>query len=102
MSAAQAELATLMLSKEVQVAFNLKKGSLPVRGDVDLAAANDCMKQGLEILAAGNTLPATVQLNSEDTNNQLNDLFVEFFNDPSISAEAAHERFVDIVKNKDL
>ena len=36
---------------EVQVAFNLKKGSLPIRGDVDLAAANDCMKKGLEILA---------------------------------------------------
>ena len=33
---------------ETQVAFNLKKGSLPVRGDVDLAAANDCMKKGLD------------------------------------------------------
>ena len=45
-----------MFSPETQVAFNLKKGSLPVRGDVDLDAANDCMKKGLEILAAGNTV----------------------------------------------
>ena len=37
--------------KQVQVDFNLKKGSLPVRGDVDLSAANDCMRQGLAILA---------------------------------------------------
>ena len=44
--AAQKELAKLMISKEVQVAFNLKKGSLPIRGDVDLSAANDCMKKG--------------------------------------------------------
>lgn len=97
--AAQAELANLMVSPEVQVSFNLKKGSLPIRGDVDLAAANDCMKKGLEILAAGNTLPAVTQLNTEDTNNQLNDLFVEFFSDNSITPEAAQARFVDIVSS---
>lgn len=97
--AAQAELANLMVSPEVQVSFNLKKGSLPIRGDVDLTAANDCMKKGLEILAAGNTLPAVTQLNTEDTNNQLNDLFVEFFSDSSITPEAAQARFVDIVSS---
>ena len=100
-TAAQDVLAATLLSPETQVAFNLKKGSLPVRGDVDLTAANDCMNKGLEILKAGNTLPSTTQLNTEDTNNQLNDLFVEFFNDPSITAEDAQERFVRIVKNKD-
>ncbi len=97
--AAQDELANLMVSPEVQVSFNLKKGSLPIRGDIDLAAANDCMKKGLEILAAGNTLPSTTQLNTEDTNNQLNDLFVEFFNDNSITPEDAQARFVDIVSS---
>ncbi len=50
---AQEVLASTMLSPKTQVAFNLKKGSMPVRGDVDLAAANDCMKKGLEILADG-------------------------------------------------
>jgi glucose/mannose transport system substrate-binding protein len=77
------------------VAFNLKKGSLPIRGDVDLAAANDCMRKGLEILAAGDTMPDVNMLNTEDTNNQLNDLFIEFFNDASITPEAAQARFVD-------
>ncbi len=98
---AQDALASLMVSPKVQVAFNLKKGSLPIRGDVDLAAANDCMKKGLEILAAGNTLPDVNQLNTEDTNTQLNDLFVEFFNDESITAEDAQARFVDIVAQGD-
>ena len=65
-----------MLSPTTQVAFNLKKGSLPVRGDVDLAAANDCMKKGLEILAKGNVIPDTDQLLSPDTQKQINDLFV--------------------------
>ena len=61
-SAAQEKLAHVMMSPETQVAFNLKKGSLPVRGDVDLAAANDCMKKGLEILAAGKTMQWTDEL----------------------------------------
>ena len=99
--AAQDELARVLLAPETQVNFNLKKGSLPIRGDIDLSAANDCMKKGLEILAAGNTLPSVTQLNTEDTNNQLNDLFVEFFSDSSISAADAQARFVDIVKNAD-
>ena len=98
---AQKDLASVMISPDTQVAFNLKKGSLPIRGDVDLEAANDCMKKGLELLAAGNTLPAVNQLNTEDTNSQLNDLFAEFFNDPSMTPEAAQERFVDIVASGD-
>ncbi len=56
-SKAQDELAALLVSPDVQVAFNLKKGSLPVRGDVDLSAANDCMKKGLEILDKGQRHP---------------------------------------------
>ncbi|MBX9462506.1 MAG: ABC transporter substrate-binding protein [Aquamicrobium sp.] len=100
-SAAQADLAKLMLSPEVQVAFNLKKGSLPVRGDVDLEAANDCMKKGLEILAQGNIIQSPDQLMSADSLTQINDLFVEFFNNTSITAEDAQKRFVDLVANAD-
>ena len=35
-SKAQLELAKVLVDPKTQVAFNLKKGSLPVRGDVDL------------------------------------------------------------------
>ncbi|MGI9391061.1 MAG: ABC transporter substrate-binding protein [Boseongicola sp.] len=100
-TAAQGELASLMLSPEVQVNFNLKKGSLPVRGDVDLTAANDCMNKGLAILAAGNVIPDPNQLMSPDSLGQINDLFVEFFNDASITPEDAQARFAEIVGNAD-
>ena len=73
-AAAQDELAAILLRPETQVSFNLKKGSLPIRGDVDLAAANDCMKKGLKILAAGNVLPDGVNAFSADTQGQLDDL----------------------------
>ncbi len=77
--AAQKRLAAQMVSPEVQVAFNLKKGSLPIRGDVDLSAANDCMKKGLAILASGNIVPSGDQVWSADVQKQNEDLMVEFW-----------------------
>jgi glucose/mannose transport system substrate-binding protein len=85
----------------VQVAFNLKKGSLPIRGDVDLALANDCMKKGLEILAKGNIIPSGNQLLSQDTQTQLGDLTVEFWNDASITPAQFQERYAEIIGNAD-
>ena len=100
-SKAQEVLASTMLSPKTQVAFNLKKGSLPVRGDVDLNAANDCMKKGLDILAKGNTIPDTNQLMTEDSLTQVNDLFAEFFATPTMTPEDAQKRFADIVAKAD-
>lgn len=99
--AAQKEMAALLLSPEVQVNFNLKKGSLPVRGDVDLTAANDCMKKGLEILASGAILPDGNQTFSPDTTGQIEDLMVEFWNDPSYSAADAQARYAEIIADAD-
>ncbi len=96
---AQGQLASLMMTKEVQVNFNLKKGSLPVRGDVDLAAANDCMKKGLAILAKGNIVVDANQLMTPDSLGQINDLFVEFFNNPKITPEDAQKQFAEIVSD---
>ncbi|MCJ8052181.1 ABC transporter substrate-binding protein [Shinella curvata] len=96
-SKAQEVLASTLLAPATQVAFNLKKGSLPVRGDVDLAAANDCMKKGLDILAKGNVIEGTDQLLSADSQKQKEDLFSEFFANASMTPEDAQKRFVDII-----
>lgn len=100
-TAAQKRMASMMISKPVQVAFNLKKGSLPIRGDVDLTAANDCMKKGLKILADGNVLPDGVNSFSADTQGQMDDLMVEFWNDKSITVEDAQARYVSIIEDAD-
>lgn len=94
---AQKELASLMLSKEVQVAFNLKKGSLPVRGDIDMSTANDCMQKGLAILAAGNIMPDGAQVLTPDTSAQIEDLLVEFWNDTSITPADAQAQYAAII-----
>jgi glucose/mannose transport system substrate-binding protein len=100
-SKAQEALASTLLDPKTQVAFNLKKGSLPVRGDVDLAAANDCMKKGLDILAKGAVVQWTDQLLSADSQKQKEDLFSEFFANPSMTPEEAQKRFADIIASAD-
>jgi len=100
-SKAQEALASSMLDPKTQVAFNLKKGSVPVRGDVDLTAANDCMKKGLDILAKGNVVQSTDELMSADSQKQKEDLFSEFFANPSITVEDAQKRYADIIANAD-
>jgi glucose/mannose transport system substrate-binding protein len=99
-SKAQEVLASTLLDPKTQVAFNLKKGSLPVRGDVDLATANDCMKKGLEILAKGNVIQGTDQLLSADSQKQKEDLFSEFFAS-TMTPEDAQKRFTDIIASAD-
>lgn len=98
---AQEALASAMFNAETQVAFNLKKGSLPIRKDVDLDAANDCMKKGLAILAEGGVVTSTNQLITPDTNTQLEGLMTEFFSDMSITPEDAQARFAEIIANAD-
>ncbi len=100
-SKAQDVLAETIVDPKVQVAFNLKKGSVPIRGDVDLAAANDCMKKGIEIISKGGVAISTDQLVSADTQKQKEDLMAEFFADEKMTPEAAQERFAEIIGSAD-
>ena len=99
-TAAQKELAALLISPEVQVSFNLAKGSLPVRGDIDLSAANDCMQKGLEILASGNILPSGDQNLSSDTGLQIEDLMAQFWSS-DMPADEAQAKYAEIIASAD-
>ena len=96
-TAAQKRLASLLVGKDLQVAFNLKKGSLPIRGDIDLTAANDCMKKGLEILASGAILPDGNMVLTPDTTGQIEDLMVEFWNSTTMTAADAQAKYAAII-----
>jgi len=100
-SAAQERLASVMFSPDTQVAFNLKKGSMPIRTDVDVSKANACMKKGLALLKAGKILPSTNQWLSPDTSGQIEDLMTEFWSSDAISAADAQKRYAEIIKNAD-
>ena len=48
--AAQVKLAELMMSPETQIEFNKKKGSVPVRLDVDVSSMDVCAQKGMAAL----------------------------------------------------
>ena len=100
--AAQLRLASLMISPRVQTLFNLAKGSLPVRADVDLSLADACMTKGLEILSnADSVVPALNNFFTEDTTGQFNDLWSEFSFNTDLSIEEAQDRFAEIIETAD-
>lgn len=99
-TAAQKELAALLISPEVQVSFNLAKGSLPVRGDIDMSTANGCMQKGLGILADGGILPSGDQALSADTQTQIEDLMAQFWSGDMAAADA-QESYAELIANAD-
>lgn len=100
--AAQLRMASMMINPRVQALFNLAKGSLPVRDDVDLSLADSCMQKGLDILSnPDNVVLATGRFMTEDASGQMNDLWAEFSFDTSITIEDAQERFAQIIESAD-
>jgi glucose/mannose transport system substrate-binding protein len=94
---AQTELARILIQPEAQLAFNLKKGSMPIRTDVDLSQANACMQKALKLLDNG-LLPSGDFALSSDTQQQLQDLNIEFLGDDSITVDDYIERYASIIE----
>jgi glucose/mannose transport system substrate-binding protein len=98
-TAAQLKMASIMISAPVQVAFNLKKGSMPIRQDVDLNAANACMKKGLAIMAKPeNIVPNNAQMMQREDIYKIRDLRNEFFTNKNMSVDDAFNQFVKIIE----
>lgn len=97
---AQFKMASMMMSPRVQALFNVAKGSMPVRDDVDMSLADDCMKLGLEILAdPANVVTSAAIWQSTDTTGQLQDLIAEFWANDDMPIEDAQQRYADIIAN---
>jgi glucose/mannose transport system substrate-binding protein len=94
---AQTQLAKLLISPEAQLAFNLKKGSMPIRTDIDLSKANPCMQKALVLLENG-LLPSGDFALSSDTQQQFQDLNIEFLDDDSITVDDYIERYAQIIE----
>ena len=100
--AAQKRLAALLISPAVQVAFNNAKGSMPVRGDVDMSTADPCMQKALKAVEDPAKIATAVQrLTTEDTNNELNALVSQYWADDNMSAEDAQKKWVEILSHAD-
>ncbi|THD48405.1 MAG: carbohydrate ABC transporter substrate-binding protein [Bradyrhizobium sp.] len=99
-TAAQAKLAKLMFDPAVQVAFNMKKGSVPVRTDADSAGMDICAQKGMASLKdPAKQLPSTSYLISPDENGALNDVITQYLNTPAEKADDFIAKFAAAVKS---
>jgi glucose/mannose transport system substrate-binding protein len=74
-------LATVFTSPKTQVAFSNRKGSIPIRTDVDLAGLDVCAQQGVNIMKdATRQLPSPEMLVTPDMEGALQDVITRFWN----------------------
>ncbi|UIJ73138.1 ABC transporter substrate-binding protein [Aurantimonas sp. HBX-1] len=93
--AAQDLLARTMLAPETQVAFNLAKGSMPVRTDVDTSAFDACAQKGIALLKDPESqVPVFDILLSAGLVGSLDDVITQFWNNPAATPDQFVEGFV--------
>ncbi len=95
---AQKLLATVMMAPATQVAFSIKKGSIPVRTDVDASKMDICAQQGLAIMKdksrqLGN---GEVYLNP-DQNGAMQDILTAYWN-KTVPVEKVQKDLVSALK----
>ncbi|MBB3287046.1 MULTISPECIES: ABC transporter substrate-binding protein [unclassified Rhizobium] len=92
----QALLAEVAMDPAVQVAFSLKKGSVPMRTDVDKSKLDMCAQKGLELMGAGKIVPDQALILSPQQAGALNDFVDEFWSNPSEDSASGAEKFFGI------
>jgi glucose/mannose transport system substrate-binding protein len=83
-------LATVFTSPATQVAFSNKKGSIPIRTDVDIKSLDLCAQQGVTIMKdVSRQLPTPEMLISPDLEGSLQDVITKFWNTTESVDDAA-------------
>jgi glucose/mannose transport system substrate-binding protein len=98
---AQKLLAKVMIDPETQIRFNPKKGSEPVRLDVDPSKLDVIAKYGMKALQTPDQrIPATDFLDTPDFISAERDLAAQFWPDKSMTADQFVDAFVIIVQTE--
>lgn len=96
---AQTLLATVVMSKEGQIAFNGKKGSLPVRLDLNTDQLDACAQKGLAVLKVPENQISTPDiLAPQDLVQSVFDIVAQYWTTPSMSADQFADRWVALMK----
>ena len=92
-------LATVFTAPATQVAFSNKKGSIPIRTDVDVKGLDACAQIGVAIMKdASRQLPTPEMLITPDMEGSLQDVVTKFWN-TNESVDDAAKAFAAALKN---
>jgi glucose/mannose transport system substrate-binding protein len=86
--AAQKKLAEMMISPAMQVSFNNKKGSIPIRTDVDTSKMDVCAQAGVQAVKEGRLLQSDNELLSPDAKGAYEDAISKFWNSDQSADDA--------------
>lgn len=79
--AAQQLLASVVTAPATQVAFSIRKGSIPIRSDVSTAALDVCARKGVAIMTEGVRVVGNDEAYlTPDQNGALSDILTDFWN----------------------
>lgn len=84
----QKKLAEMMISPEIQVAFNNKKGSIPIRTDVDLSGVDICAAGGVKAVKENRLIEGIDDLLSPDVKGAFEDAISKFWNSNQSAEDA--------------
>jgi glucose/mannose transport system substrate-binding protein len=87
-AATQKKLAEMMISPAGQVAFNNKKGSIPIRTDVDLTSVDICAAGGVKAIKENRLIEGIDDLVSPDVKGAFEDAISKFWNSDQSAADA--------------
>ncbi len=101
---AQKAMARLIMEPTFQQAFNLNKGSIPVRGDLDRTPFDACATASMDTFAAssasGDLVPSMAHglATTSYVQGAIFDVVTNYFNTPDMSAEDAVGKLAQAVK----
>ena len=92
--AAQKLLAKTMLDPVTQIMFAQKKGSVPVRNDIDVSSLDSCAQAGIKMLADPKRQAAAIEMLAPASyNGALEDVISEYWNKKDMAADAFAAKF---------
>lgn len=103
---AQADLSAAIMGTEFQEIFNLNKGSIPVRLNMNMAKFDDCAKLSskdfVETAKTGGLVPSVAHgmAISPAAEGAIKDAVSQFWNDDKISVDEAQKRIAAAAKTK--
>jgi glucose/mannose transport system substrate-binding protein len=98
---AQIALAKSMLDPETQIRFSEKKGSIPVRLDVDVSGLDICAQKAVKMLADKNHQIAAMELLSPPAmTGAIEDVISQYWNTPSMTSDAFVAKIADVLKQQ--
>jgi glucose/mannose transport system substrate-binding protein len=96
---AQIMLAKVLLDPETQIKFNAKKGSIPVRTDVDTSSLDICAQKGAKMVAdKAQQAPAMELLTPPSVTGAVEDVISSFWNNPGQNVDTFADKFAAALK----